>query len=320
MLNIKAWVKAIAAPLARQGAGYFQRLPPGNPRSMLWYLGLRGVSERIHFSTTVRIGPDLLFSCTTQDIIQRRLTYFGIWEPDLTAVFRDALEEGDHFLDIGANIGYFTLLASRWVGPTGRVYSIEASPRIFKHLQELVVRNECNNVDVRNVAASDSIGEVRISPGPDWNEGATSVVVGGSMGDRVDCVPVLSEMSVDQVRRFKAVKIDVEGYEGIVCKDLLKVADGFRPDVRIVMEMDPRRKPPPGGMEAQEILNSMRSRGYVPLRIPNDYSDEAYLGASRTIRLEKISDLASKLTDCLFVRPPIAEKLQNVGVVVKTSI
>src|SRR3989304_509633 len=57
------------------------------------------------------------------------------YEPQLSALFRKYLRPGDIFMDIGANIGYFTLLAASCVGPAGHVHSFEPNPETFKGLQ-----------------------------------------------------------------------------------------------------------------------------------------------------------------------------------------
>ena len=59
------------------------------------------------------------FQCRPPDLVQLYVWLFGVWEPDLTEFIRGRLDAGDTFVDVGANIGVFTLLASRRVGPTG---------------------------------------------------------------------------------------------------------------------------------------------------------------------------------------------------------
>ena len=54
--------------------------------------------------------------CSTDDLIQRMILHFGVWEPDVSRVIEQNLKSGDVFVDIGANIGYDTLLASARVG------------------------------------------------------------------------------------------------------------------------------------------------------------------------------------------------------------
>src|SRR5262249_59237800 len=88
----------------------------------------------------------------TRDFLQQYLYYFGVWEPDITALIKRRLRLGNCFVDIGANIGYFTLLAARQVGTTGRVVSIEASPAVYSPLTANVRRNRLTQVRALNVA------------------------------------------------------------------------------------------------------------------------------------------------------------------------
>jgi len=75
------------------------------------------------------------------DVVNLFLYYFGGWEPAITQVVRQALKPGDVFLDVGANVGYYTLLASRLVGDTGRVIAVDASPSVYEILSRNVSRN-----------------------------------------------------------------------------------------------------------------------------------------------------------------------------------
>jgi len=84
------------------------------------------------------------------DIIQRYIYYFGVWEQNLSCFLNERLKEGDAFIDIGANIGYFTLQAAKLVGPSGKVIAIEVSPTIFKKLIANLQRNRVTNVETYN--------------------------------------------------------------------------------------------------------------------------------------------------------------------------
>jgi len=69
---------------------------------------------------------------------------FGFWEEDVTAMMLKYLKSGDIFFDIGAHIGYFTLLGSRLVGPSGQVHSFEPSNWAFTTLKHNVHnKNNC---------------------------------------------------------------------------------------------------------------------------------------------------------------------------------
>ena len=57
--------------------------------------------------------------------------YYGFWEANLTNFFINFLKEGDVFIDIGAHVGYYSVLASDLVGASGKVYAFEPTPRTF---------------------------------------------------------------------------------------------------------------------------------------------------------------------------------------------
>ena len=81
------------------------------------------------------------------DFIENRICFFGVYEPNVTTVFQSSVRTGDIVLDIGANIGYYTLLASKLVGPTGKVYAVEPSQINRLRLQHNL---QLNNVTERD--------------------------------------------------------------------------------------------------------------------------------------------------------------------------
>jgi FkbM family methyltransferase len=105
-------------------------------------------------------------SVNAQEIVGRYIANFGIWEPSLTAWLMSHLQPGDTFVDVGANIGYVTLLASRVVGAAGCVISIEPSPANSAMLRRNVAANHAENVRVVQApsrterASSHSMGRV----------------------------------------------------------------------------------------------------------------------------------------------------------------
>ncbi|MBF0305687.1 MAG: FkbM family methyltransferase [Alphaproteobacteria bacterium] len=82
------------------------------------------------------------------------------YEPDVAALVLAALRPGDTFVDVGANIGYFTCLAAALAGPGGRVVSIEPSPANLPHLRHNLAVNGFGNVTLVPVAVSNQPGEV----------------------------------------------------------------------------------------------------------------------------------------------------------------
>src|SRR5919109_3585908 len=80
----------------------------------------------------------------------------GALEPHEVSLFTDAVAQGAVVLDVGANIGWYTLLAARAAGPSGHVYSFEPDPRTLPSLEQNVRANGFSNVSVIPKAASDA--------------------------------------------------------------------------------------------------------------------------------------------------------------------
>lgn len=98
-----------------------------------WLAGHLNTLLKEHpLTTTARTGSGMVFPVATSDVIQRYLYLFGVWEPHLTAFISGRLTPKDTFVDVGANIGYYSVLASRLVGPAGHVVAVEPSPTSIK--------------------------------------------------------------------------------------------------------------------------------------------------------------------------------------------
>src|ERR1700721_67279 len=87
-----------------------------------------------------RWGGMLLLD-TRDSVLGPALMLYGLWETDVTNWFQDILRPGHVFADVGANIGYYTLLGSQLVGDNGHVFAIEAHPRMAELLSRHVSVN-----------------------------------------------------------------------------------------------------------------------------------------------------------------------------------
>jgi FkbM family methyltransferase len=141
----------------------------------------------------------------------------ALWiDPDCRRVDNDFLRRllrpGDSIVDVGANIGSLTLTASAIVGETGKVFSIEAHPRTFEYLRRNIARNRRRNVVLIHAAVGDKDGTVRFSSmsADDQN----SIVAEDAQGVDVRAARLDSLPTGDGL--LALVKIDVEGYEGLV--------------------------------------------------------------------------------------------------------
>lgn len=92
----------------------------------------------------------------------------GLYETDVTEIVLSTVTRGMTVVDLGANIGYYTLLASTLVGSEGHVYAFEPDLEAFEYLQTNIARNQCPNVVPLNMAAGDNVEAVSfVRPGPE---------------------------------------------------------------------------------------------------------------------------------------------------------
>jgi len=158
---------------------------------------------------------------TRDRVIATRLLGEGVWEPAETAAFVARVGAGMCVFDVGANIGYYTLLAARAVGAAGAVYAFEPEPRNFALLSRNVAENGFTNVRLFNAAVSSRPGSARLHL-DDANFGAHSFEAGSvrtSSGRFVDVDAVSLDGFAEKARVFAAgvvVKVDVQGAEAFV--------------------------------------------------------------------------------------------------------
>lgn len=157
---------------------------------------------------------------------QPGLVLTGRYEPTHTRAMIERAGPGDAVLDIGAHVGYFTLLFARLVGASGSVWAFEPDPTNFRYLQRHVSVNGLRNVQTRRLAISDEEGTVRFAAGR-----------GSGTGH-------LSQRGTDEVRSTtidafcarsgvspSLIKMDVEGAELRALQGAIKVLERARPVV-----------------------------------------------------------------------------------------
>jgi FkbM family methyltransferase len=241
----------------------------------------------------------------TEDFIQRHIYYFGIWEPPLTSFIAERLQPGDVFIDVGANVGYFTLQAAKLVGESGAVVAIEASPRIFAALKSNVSLNGASNVRCVNMAVADRDATLQLYAGPADNKGGTTLIVENTAGSTLECEiaarPLGGIVTPEEWRRARLVKIDVEGAEGAVTEGLRPLLQQGRSDLEVVMEVTPRTLQLQG-YSADHVLQTFRDAGFHAYRLENDYTSETYLPPTVKDRPVRIEEALTRQTDVIFSR------------------
>jgi FkbM family methyltransferase len=149
--------------------------------------------------------------------------YVNRVEPQKTRALLEILRPGQIVFDIGANVGYYTLLASKQVGPSGRVFAFEPFVRNISYLQRHVALNGADNVTVIPVACAERSFLAPFVAGADCATGHLKSSVQPDDG-RSEFVATIA---VDEVVRKSGVipdvlKVDVEGAEEQVLRGAAK--------------------------------------------------------------------------------------------------
>jgi FkbM family methyltransferase len=145
--------------------------------------------------------------------------FFDLTEPEQTAAFVQHLKHGQVFYDIGANVGYYTLLASRIVGRNGLVIAVEPVIRNVIYLQKHLSLNKSRNVRILAAACSNALSTTTfflgMNPALGHLSGDQTRAGSVSLHPGVTIVPTLTVDSIMLSSQAKpdAIKIDVEGAE-----------------------------------------------------------------------------------------------------------
>lgn len=199
--------------------------------------------------------------------------FFGSYEPEVRAAIKRHLGPGGVALDVGANVGWHTLLMAVIAGPSGRVYAFEPNDSTRGRLLEAVAANHFTHVvvDARAVAArSGAIGFQAPRAGHFWDGTGRLVAEPAPSDRRVDCVTLDQLVVQEGIDRVDLVKIDVEGWEFSVLRGAARLLATRRP--AIIFEYDPAYVSRPGGTAA-ELSEWLVNAGYVlfalqPKRLP----------------------------------------------------
>jgi FkbM family methyltransferase len=247
------------------------------------------------------------------DTIQKVILLTGRWEPFVTQFVLDTLRSGDTFVDIGANIGYYSLLASKLVAESGHVYAIEGSPSIFQRLSENVTRNNVANTTVIHAIVSDKEGSKPFWLAAEPHGGCSTSVESVasrhpwlrasnmSLEAHVASSPLTNLVPSESLFSARLIKVDVEGAESEVLRPLVPLLSRFSPRTAWMLELSPQLAP--GGQpDIDWIYHSFCGAGYRAFVLPNTYSVEGYLARVSSAGLQELSRPPTTQSDVVFLR------------------
>lgn len=250
--------------------------------------------------------------------ISRPILALGEYEASVTEVFLALARKNTSFLDIGANIGFFTLLAAEAM-PDGRIWSVEPDPSNVRILRANVALNGFQDrVNVSHAAASDADGEVFFSSlGHDANIGARftakeeDTLLARSLPGSPSPTKVraLTADTLLREERVGLVKIDVEGHEPPVLAGMQRILEEDRP--MIVSEFAPGTIEHISKIQPSDYLTSIASHRYVFAIIENDAS-MTLLGSETDAVLSRFTEEGKHHIDLMLLPEEKADQALNI--------
>jgi FkbM family methyltransferase len=205
-----------------------------------------------------KVGDVELFADTADAAVTPGLRS-GEYEPHLTAVFERYCTPGTTVVDVGANLGYYTLLASKLVGPGGRVISLEPNSENCRLLLSSLRLGGVTNVQLVPVAADAATG---------WAYYSTHVGSNGGFIDDGDLLAhpgvVVPTFRLDDIVEGPVafLKMDVEGAEGRVVEGARQLIERDRPIVTTELKSEMLERV--SGMTVRDYLSYFEGLGYTP--------------------------------------------------------
>lgn len=185
----------------------------------------------------------------------------GGYEKEAAAFVASQLRPGNVVIDLGANEGFYSILASRIVGEEGRVLAVEPDAVAVRCLRRNLNENGCRNVDVAEVCAGDAKGTLtlHVSRVSGVNSPVHGNVIGPSKPLELPCRRVDDLVRERNLQRVDLIKMDVQGWESACLRGMEETIRRFRPV--IVFEFWPKGMRQAEGDPAA-LLERIRVLGY----------------------------------------------------------
>jgi len=211
-----------------------------------------------------KVQDNLLYMDTRDDAIVPYLLTYGVYEEYETELFKKSIKPGMVVVDIGANIGYYSLIAARLVGISGKVYAFEPETNNYNILISNIKINNFTNIIIPiQKAVLDKCGKTNLFIDK-YNLGLHSIsknnITTKSSGFiEAETTTIDSFLRNMQSKRVDLIKIDVEGSEGFIIRGAEETLKHNNP--KIIMEFSPRTLKN-AGSEAIDLLLDLKRHNF----------------------------------------------------------
>lgn len=248
-----------------------------------YFLWLRRIAQKNKDKEVVtKIFFNLKMLLTLKDWVQFNLFIYGQYENNETKLVRKLCRNESVFFDIGANVGYYSLIAAK-TNPNNRIYAFEPVSRTYERAAANIKLNQLNNVFLHKKIISNHSGVASINVGNENNWGMSSLVQHDQLSgnsEQVESITLDNFVKEQKINRLDLVKIDVEGFEMNVLEGMNDTLNLFKPIILIEI-LDHNLEA--NGHKPSDIYNFLWEKGYHSYKILDNkleqiHTPESYHG------------------------------------------
>lgn len=205
----------------------------------------------------------------------RSLFVRGIYDPNLVVAINSLLPTGGVFIDVGANMGYCSLLAGKSVGSEGEVFAIEPSERDYLRLTDNIALNKLENIKAYRLAISDSVKEINIYIAPEERSALNTLgTTFGSSGleklktETVQAVTIDKFADDEKINKIDVLKLDIEGSELGALNGARNSIEKYRPAIILGVNKDTLKACGASVEDLDRVLKELRYKVYELVEEP----------------------------------------------------
>lgn len=218
----------------------------------------------ISIEVSIYNGSKMLL--TPRDWVQSHIFVFNAYEKAESDFILSLLSEQDTFIDIGANVGYYSMLVSKKI-TKGKIYSFEPEINNYQRLKHNIKINEAANITAIHKACSDHNGMIVLSVAKDDNKGMNSIFLSDeykSHSQEIEAVKLDSFVKENNISKISLIKMDVEGAEFLALKGMKEVLVNLKPALVVEIVKDNLEA---AGSSVAEFYNYLYPLGYKSYQI-----------------------------------------------------
>jgi len=216
----------------------------------------KGVTQVAGFDKDLKVKLDL------DEWIQQQIYFLGYFDPTGIRFIKNQLYEGEIFVDIGANIGAYSLIASRLVGKSGKVIAFEPASKSFLRLLKNISLNSITNILPERLAVIDRSTQADLYISGSQNLGMSSIYHHDSetgITEKVEAISLDDYVEKKGISRISLIKIDIEGSEYLALKGMQKVLTGMRPKILVELKEETLKN---SGYTEKDVMTLFEKAGY----------------------------------------------------------